>query len=174
MLKVEQFIDTEVKCAFSGDLQQSKLALNMCKTNPTNSHTETSTHGQSHQNIWGNFPFTWDCSFLTTLSSQKVFRLGCFDPCGWWVRLWKNILTTGLCHVPKDSLHSFLSNDLKQCLLCSNDGIKGSTALGSWRVMRYWNLCNTPRNTPWHSVVTKISGIKAPNIADHAMTIREL
>lgn len=39
--KVEQLIDTEVKCAFSGDLQQSKLALNMCKTSPTNSHIET-------------------------------------------------------------------------------------------------------------------------------------
>lgn len=151
MSKVEQFLDTEFICAFSGDLQQSKLALNMHKTNLTNSRTGTATHGQSHQNIWGTFPFTWNCSFQKGLSVVRKFSdldilIHVSDEWDYRKTSWLQVC------VMYQRFIAFLSRRWFKAVPCYVAMMvsKAPTALGSVRVMSHWNLCNAPRNTPWH------------------------
>lgn len=138
MFKVGQFIGTEVICAFFGDLQQSKLALSMCKTNLTNSWARAASHGQSHPNIWGTFPFTWNCLFQNGLSVVRSFSdLGILIHVGdkrddgktSWLQV---------CVIAFLSLQWFKAVPCYVAIMVP----KAPAALGSARVMRYWNLCN--------------------------------
>lgn len=83
----------------------------------------------------GSFPschvtcFKKDSQFV-----RKFSDLSYFGPRGWPVRLWKNILTTDLCCMPADSLHSCLSDNFKEYIVIM--GSKTRTALRPVRMMK--------------------------------------
>lgn len=120
----------------------AKLALSMCKTNLTNSCTGTASHGQSHQNIWSTFPFTWSCLFQKGLLAVRKFSdLGILIHVG---EEWDYGRTSCPRSVPcPKGFTAFLSQRVWSSACYGAVLVpKAPAALGSAREMRHWNLCS--------------------------------
>lgn len=85
----------------------------------------------------GPFPSHWaTCLKNNSVSVSESLQIWAMSTYGWTVSLWKHIFVTDWFCVPKDSMHSPVWNDLKECAVYTVIKLsKTCMALGSVRMM---------------------------------------